>query len=241
MYVGRIVAVGGPGAAGLRPCIGSRRARSLTAARRRWARAVAVVPKPGFETDIHKSAYIAYNCLRTRGQLRGRQQRHPHRPHRREARRRYGHARRARASCCRSSTSSVTTTRHAAHCRYRRSPPRGAPRSAIVRRDALLVRQFELDERRGAVRGHLRAQTMRGANSATGRSTPRRPSKDVITCSAAASSPTSSSPCSPSARSRRPTASPWRQQSTRDRPHGAARPRDCGWSPRRPTSPTPGP
>jgi IMP cyclohydrolase len=26
--------------------------------------AIAVVPKPGFESDIHRSPYIAYNCLR---------------------------------------------------------------------------------------------------------------------------------------------------------------------------------
>ena len=65
MYVGRIVAIGrtqsGGGAALYRVSSRSfpnREAKVLGGA-------VAVVPKPGFENDIHKNPYIAYNCLRT--------------------------------------------------------------------------------------------------------------------------------------------------------------------------------
>lgn len=65
MYVGRIVAIGrtesGRGAALYRVSSRSfpnREAKVLGGA-------VAVVPKPGFENDIHKNPYIAYNCLRT--------------------------------------------------------------------------------------------------------------------------------------------------------------------------------
>ena len=64
MYVGRIVAIGctraGRGAALYRVSSRSfpnREARVLD-------KAVAIVPKPGFENDIHKNPYIAYNCLR---------------------------------------------------------------------------------------------------------------------------------------------------------------------------------
>lgn len=65
MYVGRIVAVGctkaGLGAALYRVSSRSfpnREAKALS-------RGIAIVPKPGFENDIQKNPYIAYNCLRT--------------------------------------------------------------------------------------------------------------------------------------------------------------------------------
>ena len=64
MYVGRIVAVGcsqeGRAAALYRVSSRSfpnREAKILD-------KAVAIVPKAGFENDIHKNPYIAYNCLR---------------------------------------------------------------------------------------------------------------------------------------------------------------------------------
>jgi len=64
MYVGRIVAVGrsrsGRGAGLYRVSSRSfpnREAKILE-------RAIAIVPKPGFENDIQKNPYIAYNCLR---------------------------------------------------------------------------------------------------------------------------------------------------------------------------------
>lgn len=65
MYVGRIVAIGrtadGRGAALYRVSSRSfpnRQAKTLE-------HAIAIVPKPGFENDIHKNPYIAYNCFRT--------------------------------------------------------------------------------------------------------------------------------------------------------------------------------
>ncbi len=67
MYVGRIVAVGrtakGFGAAMYR--VSSRsfpNRQSLL-----LDQAVAIVPKPGFENDLKKNPYIAYNCLRFAG------------------------------------------------------------------------------------------------------------------------------------------------------------------------------
>jgi IMP cyclohydrolase len=64
MYVGRIVAIGrtraGSGAALYRVSSRSfpnREAKLLPGA-------VAIVPKPGFENDIFKNPYIAYNCVR---------------------------------------------------------------------------------------------------------------------------------------------------------------------------------
>lgn len=69
MYVGRIVAVGstasGKGAALYR--VSSRSFPNRQAVT--LARGIAIVPKPGFENDIHKNPYIAYNCLRTVGTL----------------------------------------------------------------------------------------------------------------------------------------------------------------------------
>ena len=65
MYVGRIVA------------IGKTTSEKVTALYRVSSRsfpnreakvlenAVAILPKPGFEDDIHRNPYIAYNCLRT--------------------------------------------------------------------------------------------------------------------------------------------------------------------------------
>lgn len=65
MYVGRIVAIArttdGRGAALYRVSSRSfpnRQAKVLD-------HAIAIVPKPGFENDIHKNPYIAYNCFRT--------------------------------------------------------------------------------------------------------------------------------------------------------------------------------
>ncbi len=64
MYVGRIVAVGrtlAGRAAGLyrvsSRSFPNREAKILP-------KGVAIVPKPGFENDIHRNPYIAYNCLR---------------------------------------------------------------------------------------------------------------------------------------------------------------------------------
>ena len=64
MYVGRIVAVGctrnGKGAALYRVSSRSfpnREAKVL-------ANAIAIVPKPGYENDIQKNPYIAYDCFR---------------------------------------------------------------------------------------------------------------------------------------------------------------------------------
>jgi IMP cyclohydrolase len=67
MYVGRIVAVGRNRQGKL---AGMYRVSSRSFPNRQpkvMGRAVAVVPKEGFENDIHKSPYIAYNCLRTTG------------------------------------------------------------------------------------------------------------------------------------------------------------------------------
>ena len=64
MYVGRIVAVGrtktGFGAAMYRVSSRSFPNRQSVI----LDQAVAIVPKPGFENDINKNPYIAYNCLR---------------------------------------------------------------------------------------------------------------------------------------------------------------------------------
>ncbi len=64
MYVGRIVAVGctksGQGAGLYR--VSSRSFPNREA--KELARGIAIVPKPGFENDIQKNPYIAYNCLR---------------------------------------------------------------------------------------------------------------------------------------------------------------------------------
>ena len=64
MYVGRIVAVGcskaGQGAALYR--VSSRSFPNRMAVE--LLRGIAIVPKPGFENDIQKNPYIAYNCLR---------------------------------------------------------------------------------------------------------------------------------------------------------------------------------
>ena len=64
MYVGRIVAVGcnkaGQGAALYRVSSRSFPNRMTVS----LAKGLAIVPKPGFENDIQKNPYIAYNCLR---------------------------------------------------------------------------------------------------------------------------------------------------------------------------------
>ncbi|MBR4517997.1 MAG: IMP cyclohydrolase [Victivallales bacterium] len=64
MYVGRIVAVGrtpqGFGAALYR--VSSRSFPNRMSVQLKDS--IAIVPKPGFETDIQKNPYIAYNCLR---------------------------------------------------------------------------------------------------------------------------------------------------------------------------------
>ena len=65
MYVGRIVAIGrtadGRGAGLYR--VSSRSFPNRMA--KVTDKAIAIVPKPGFENDIHKNPYIAYNCYRT--------------------------------------------------------------------------------------------------------------------------------------------------------------------------------
>ncbi len=67
MYVGRIVAIGrtrsGRAAALYR--VSSRSFPNRVA--RRLEQAVAIVPKPGHENDIFQNPYIAYNCLRLAG------------------------------------------------------------------------------------------------------------------------------------------------------------------------------
>ena len=64
MYVGRIVAVGctksGQGAGLYR--VSSRSFPNREA--KELSRGIAIVPKPGFENDIQKNPYLAYNCLR---------------------------------------------------------------------------------------------------------------------------------------------------------------------------------
>ncbi len=67
MYVGRIVAVGRATSGALAALyrVSSRSFPNREA--KVMAGAVAVVPKPGFENDIHKNPYIAYNCLRLTG------------------------------------------------------------------------------------------------------------------------------------------------------------------------------
>ena len=64
MYVGRIVSVGctkeGRGAAMYR--VSSRSFPNRQAVI--LEKAIAIVPKPGFENDIKRNPYIAYNCLR---------------------------------------------------------------------------------------------------------------------------------------------------------------------------------
>jgi IMP cyclohydrolase len=67
MYVGRIVAIGRNRQGRL---AGMYRVSSRSFPNRQprvIGDAVAVVPKEGFEGDIHKSPYIAYNCLRATG------------------------------------------------------------------------------------------------------------------------------------------------------------------------------
>jgi IMP cyclohydrolase len=67
MYVGRIVAIGrnlaGQGAALYR--VSSRSFPNRQAVL--LDQAIAIVPKPGYENDIKKNPYIAYNCLRLAG------------------------------------------------------------------------------------------------------------------------------------------------------------------------------
>lgn len=64
MYVGRIVAIGrnqaGQGAALYRVSSRSFPNRQAVV----LDQAIAIVPKPGYENDIKKNPYIAYNCLR---------------------------------------------------------------------------------------------------------------------------------------------------------------------------------
>lgn len=64
MYVGRIVAIGrtaeGFGAALYR--VSSRSFPNRQSVQ--LPNSIAIVPKPGFESDIQKNPYIAYNCLR---------------------------------------------------------------------------------------------------------------------------------------------------------------------------------
>jgi IMP cyclohydrolase len=69
MYVGRIVAVGrtfsGRYSAMYR--VSSRSFPNRHAVQ--TERAVAIIPKPGHENDVHKNPYIAYNCLRLVGSI----------------------------------------------------------------------------------------------------------------------------------------------------------------------------
>lgn len=67
MYLGRIVAIGltktGKAAAMYRVSSRSFPNREAIST----AAGIAIVPKPGFEGDLRKNPYIAYNCLRTAG------------------------------------------------------------------------------------------------------------------------------------------------------------------------------
>ncbi len=67
MYVGRIVAIGMTQAGRLAALyrVSSRSFPNREA--RRLEKAVAIVPKPGCESDLYKNPYIAYNCLRLTG------------------------------------------------------------------------------------------------------------------------------------------------------------------------------
>ncbi|MBN2449189.1 MAG: IMP cyclohydrolase [Lentisphaeria bacterium] len=67
MYVGRIVAVAmtRDGRAGALYRVSSRSFPNRQA--KVLERAIAVLPGPGFENDIHRNPYIAYNCLRLVG------------------------------------------------------------------------------------------------------------------------------------------------------------------------------
>lgn len=67
MYVGRIVAIGMTKAGNLAAMyrVSSRSFPNREA--KILDKAIAILPKPGFEDDIHKNPYIAYNCLRLTG------------------------------------------------------------------------------------------------------------------------------------------------------------------------------
>jgi len=67
MYVGRIVAIAmnRAGRLGALYRVSSRSFPNREA--RRLEKAVAIVPKPGYESDIFRNPYIAYNCLRLAG------------------------------------------------------------------------------------------------------------------------------------------------------------------------------
>lgn len=68
MYVGRIVAVGKTKIGKL---VAMYRVSSRSFPNRRTqeiGKAVAIVPKEGFETDIYRNPYISYNCLRLVGE-----------------------------------------------------------------------------------------------------------------------------------------------------------------------------
>ena len=66
MYVGRLVAVGrtpqGTGAAMYR--VSSRSFPNRMSVINPQTHSVSIVPKPGFESDLSRNPYIAYNCLR---------------------------------------------------------------------------------------------------------------------------------------------------------------------------------
>ena len=67
MYLGRIVAIGltSEGNAAAMYRVSSRSFPNREAIT--TAAGIAIVPKPGFEGDLRKNPYIAYNCLRTAG------------------------------------------------------------------------------------------------------------------------------------------------------------------------------
>ena len=69
MYVGRIVAIGRTksGAAAALYRVSSRSFPNRMAVVREGG--AAIIPKPGFESDIHKNPYIAYNCLKIAGDV----------------------------------------------------------------------------------------------------------------------------------------------------------------------------
>lgn len=69
MYVGRIVAVARTRSNRLAAIYRVSTRSYPNRQARQVGQTVAVVPKPGYESDIHKSPYIAYNCLRVVGDL----------------------------------------------------------------------------------------------------------------------------------------------------------------------------
>ena len=67
MYVGRSVAIGKTEEGRLEAMYRVSARSYPNRQTKRMGQAIAVVPKEGFESDIYKNPYIAYNCLRLVG------------------------------------------------------------------------------------------------------------------------------------------------------------------------------